>query len=89
MVNPEPQASKALEGALARRFGQDYGIQTAESADTALQLLGRLADGHGDAALMAAEVARDGAARKNTTCPRACPGVSAYVQSGKPGTRAV
>jgi thioredoxin reductase (NADPH) len=60
IVDPDPQANKLLETALARRFGQDYRIETAGSADTALQLLGRLADDHDDVALIAAELALDG-----------------------------
>ena len=60
IVDPDPHASKALEDALARRFGQDYRIETAGSADAALQLLRRLTDDHGDVALVAAELALDG-----------------------------
>jgi thioredoxin reductase (NADPH) len=60
VVDPDPQASKAPEGTLARRFGQDYRIETAGSADTALHLLGRLADDHEDVGLVAAELFLDG-----------------------------
>ena len=60
VVDPDPQASNALQTALARRFGQDYRIVTAGSADTALQTLARLADDHEDVALVAAELHLDG-----------------------------
>jgi thioredoxin reductase (NADPH) len=60
VVDPDPRASQVLTTALARRFGQDYRIETAGSADTALQLLGRLADDHEDVALVAAELVLDG-----------------------------
>ena len=60
IVDPDPQASKALESALARRFGQDYRIVTAGSADAALETLARLADDHEDVALVAAELHLDG-----------------------------
>lgn len=60
IVDPDPQASNALGTALARRSGQDYRIETARSAATALHLLGRLADDHQDVALVAAELVLDG-----------------------------
>jgi thioredoxin reductase (NADPH) len=60
IVDTDPQASKALEGALARRFGQDYRIVTAGSADAGLETLARLADDQEDVALVAAELHLDG-----------------------------
>ena len=60
IVDPDPQASKALEGALARRFGQDFRIEITGSATTALQLPGRLPDDHEHVALVAAELVLHG-----------------------------
>jgi thioredoxin reductase (NADPH) len=60
IVDPDPQAINALETALAHRFGQDYRILTAGSADAALQTLRRLVNDHEDAALVAAELHLDG-----------------------------
>ena len=59
IVDPDPKASKVLEGALARRFGQDYRIVTAGSADAALETLARLGDDQEDVALVAAELHLD------------------------------
>jgi len=56
IVDPDPHASMALQTALARRFGQDYRVLTAGSADAALQALEDLAHDHADVALVAAEL---------------------------------
>ena len=56
IVDPDPQASMALQTALARRFGPDYRVLTAGSADAALQTLENLAHDHEDVALVAAEL---------------------------------
>ena len=56
IVDPDPQASMALQAALARRFGPDYRVLTAGSVDAALQTLENLAHDHEDVALVAAEL---------------------------------
>ena len=56
IVDPDPEASKALQTAVARRFGPDYLVLTAGSADAALQALENLALDHEDVALVAAEL---------------------------------
>jgi thioredoxin reductase (NADPH) len=56
IVDPDLQASMVLKTALARRFGPDYRVLTAGSADEALQALEDLAHDHADVALVAAEL---------------------------------
>ena len=59
IVDPDPKARSVMEDALQRRFGQDYRILTAGSAEGALQTLRQLASEREDVAIVGAELHLD------------------------------
>jgi thioredoxin reductase (NADPH) len=56
IVDADPKARAATESALARRFGADYRVLTADAPQAALDTLGRLAGGGDQVALVAADL---------------------------------
>jgi thioredoxin reductase (NADPH) len=56
IVDADPQARVVAESALARRFGPDYRVLAAGTAQDALTALQRLADQGGEVALVAADL---------------------------------
>ena len=56
VVDADPQACAGTESALARRFGSDYSVQSADSASAGLAALERLAGSGTPVALVAADL---------------------------------
>jgi thioredoxin reductase (NADPH) len=56
IVDADPKARAVTESALARRFGADYRVLTADAPQAGLDTLGRLADGGDQVALVAADL---------------------------------
>src|SRR5919199_4129665 len=61
IVDADPEARAAAEAALLRRFGPDYRVLAAESADAGLEDVQRLAQRGDDVALVLADLRLPGA----------------------------